>query len=193
MIIIGLTGGIGSGKSSVAELLFTLGIPVYITDFEAKRLMNASKLLRLELTELLGEEAYLNDFVNRPFIAKKIFSNRDLLLQVNKIVHPIVRRDFKDWVSSQTSKAVVVESAILFESGLVDVVDKVIVVTATLEQRIARVVLRDQTTEELVRKRIEAQMDDQERMGRSDYVITNNEEDPIIPQLLAILTELALL
>lgn len=189
MIIIGITGGIGSGKTAVAELFQVFRIPVYIADVEAKRLMHSSAKIRSELVSLLGEEVYLDGVLQREFVAKKIFSNQELLQEVNRIVHPVVRADFKEWASTLQTKAIAVESAILFESGLVNVVDKVVSVTAALDERIARVMIRDGATEDQVRKRIQSQIDDSERIAQSDFVISNNEEEPIIPQLLYFLTQ----
>lgn len=189
MIIIGITGGIGSGKTAVAELFQVFRIPVYIADIEAKRLMHSSAKIRSELVSLLGEEVYLDGVLQREFVAKKIFSNQELLQEVNRIVHPVVRADFKEWAFTQQTKAIAVESAILFESGLVNVVDKVVSVTAALDERIARVMIRDGATEDQVRKRIQSQINDSERIAQSDFVISNNEEEPIIPQLLYFLTQ----
>ena len=173
MKIVGLTGGIGSGKSTVANMFKELGVPVYNSDERAKHLMNTSLEIKNQLIELLGEEAYEGDKLNRSFIAKKVFSNTDLLAELNKIVHPIVRKDFIDWTNDQDYRYVIQETALLFENKSEDLYDSIILVTAPKEERIARVVDRDKSTKEQVISRMNNQLDDEAKLDLSNYVIEN--------------------
>lgn len=173
MKIVGLTGGIGSGKTTVAKLFGELGIPVYNSDMEAKKLTNTSKAIREELIDLLGNETYKNGSLDRKFMADKIFNDKNLLLKVNAIIHPRVAEHFKKWVSQQKSKYVIKEAAILFESGSNAYCDVVILVTAPKEERISRVMKRDQVSREEVEARISNQWPDEKKMELSDYVIEN--------------------
>lgn len=173
MIIVGLTGGIGSGKTTVAKLFETLGVPIYIADVEAKRLMNSSKVIRRQLIKLFGEEAYSNDELNRPFLASKIFNNASLLAQMNEIVHPKVGMDFKRWLKKQKSLYVIKEAAIIFEHQKQSEYDYIITVTATIEDKVTRVLKRDNTTESKIMDIIKNQMSDEEKIKKSDYVIVN--------------------
>ncbi|MDU8887301.1 dephospho-CoA kinase [Yeosuana sp. MJ-SS3] len=173
MIIVGLTGGIGSGKTTVAEKFKALGIPIYIADEEAKKLMKSSKIIKRKLKSLFGEETYLNDDLNRPFIANKIFNNKDLLDKMNAIVHPRVKRHFERWLNKQTSIYVIKESAILFENNLQEQCDFVILVTAPKRLRINRLIERDYTTKEKIEAIMSNQLSDEEKIKRSDFVITN--------------------
>ena len=173
MKIVGLTGGIGSGKSTVANMFKKLGVPVYNSDERAKHLMNTSLEIKNQLIELLGEEAYEGDKLNRSFIAKKVFSNADLLAELNNIVHPIVRKDFIDWTNDQDYRYVIQETALLFENKSEDLYDSIILVTAPKEERIARVVDRDKSTKEQVISRMNNQLDDEAKLDLSNYVIEN--------------------
>ncbi|HDZ06255.1 hypothetical protein LCGC14_0147790 [marine sediment metagenome] len=173
MKIVGLTGGIGSGKSTVANMFKELGVPVYNSDERAKHLMNTSLEIKNQLIELLGEEAYEGDKLNRSFIAKKVFSNTDLLAELNNIVHPIVRKDFIDWTKDQDYRYVIQETALLFENKSEDLYDSIILVTAPKEERIARVVDRDKSTKEQVISRMNNQLDDEAKLDLSNYVIEN--------------------
>lgn len=190
MIKIGLTGGLGSGKSVIANYLRINNIPVYDSDAEAKRLMHESAVIREGMIALFGENCYVGGLLNRSLIANLVFNNADLLANLNAIVHPAVRNDFNEWARNQHSGIVVVESAILFESGLSSHLEKVIAVTAPLEIRIARVVRRDSLSNEQILQRISAQMSEEERLRLSDFVVTNDENHLIIPQISAILNDL---
>lgn len=189
-MIIGVTGGIGSGKSCVSKFLAMNGIPVYVADKEAKRLMATSAEIRVALKILLGEETYIGQELNKVFVAKKIFADEILLRKVNEIVHPVVRRDFKKWREIQRTAVVAVESAILLESGLSSVVDKVLVVIAPLEERISRVMVRDGIDREEVISRINAQITDEERLNRADFVVSNGENEAITPRLLMLINQI---
>lgn len=173
MKIIGLTGGIGSGKSTVANMFKELGVPVYNSDERAKYLMNTSLDIKSQLIKLLGEEAYKGDKLNRSFIAEKVFSNTNLLAKLNDIVHPIVRNDFIDWTKKQDYSYVIQETALLFENKAQDLYDSIILVTAPKETRIIRVVDRDKSSREQVIARMNNQLDDEAKLNLSNYVIEN--------------------
>lgn len=185
MIKLGITGGIGSGKSYVANLLSKRGIPVYDTDLKAKRLMEESPEIRQDLIKLVGKEAYLADGkLNKAFLASYLFSAEEHTQAVNSIVHPRVKDDFDGWSKLQHPVQVVaLESAILYESHFDTAVDFVIMVYAPLELRIKRAVSRDSSTEEKVRARIAAQMDDEEKRNRADFVILNDGIHALAAQL----------
>ncbi len=174
-MIVGLTGGIGSGKTTVAKLFLELGVPIYIADIEAKKLMNTSKIIRKKLIALFGEEAYLNNTLNRPFLADKIFKNKVLLKKMNAIVHPKVASHFKKWVMKQDYPYVIKEVAILFENDSYKSCDAVITVTAPIEVRIDRVIARDNTSEGKVKSIINNQWNDEEKIKLSQFVITNTD------------------
>ncbi len=173
--IVGLTGGIGSGKSTVLELFRDKGASVYIADIEAKRLMNEHLQLKKEIIALLGEKAYLNRQLNRKYIAQQVFNKPQKLQKLNDLVHPKVREDFLSFAKDCKSEIVIYETAILFESGSDALCDVVISVVASEEERIKRVMKRDNCTEEEVRKRIENQLSDEERIQKSDFVIYNDD------------------
>lgn len=175
MIVVGLTGGIGSGKTTVAKLFEQLGVPIYIADIEAKRLMNTSKVIRRKLIALFGDSAYVNDELNRKYIASKIFNDATLLAKMNNIVHPKVGKDFERWLKKQSSVFVIKEAAIIFEHQMQSEYDYIITVTATIEDKIERVLKRDNTTRERVLNIINNQMSDEEKINKSDFVIVNNE------------------
>ena len=173
MIIVGLTGGIGSGKTTVANELNTLGIPVYIADDEAKRLMRKSKIIKRKLTQLFGAKAYIDDVLNKPFIADKIFNDATLLEKMNAIIHPKVAKHFNKWALKQTTPYIVKEVAILFENKGDQFCDYVITVTAPKGLRIKRLLNRDQTTKEKIDAIIKNQWSDEDKIKGSHYVINN--------------------
>ncbi len=173
MKIVALTGGIGSGKTTVAKMFKDLGVPVYNSDKEAKALMVSSKELRKAIKALLGAEAYNGKTLNREYIAKKVFGDKGLLGQLNKIVHPAVREDFLRWAAKQSTPYVIQESAIVFENGQQDFYDKIILVTAPEEVRLARVMERDKVSKSEIRARMGNQLNDTVKIGLSDYVIEN--------------------
>lgn len=175
MKIVGLTGGIGSGKTTVAKQFMALGIPVYIADEEAKKLMITSKIIQMKIIQLFGNEAYVNKQLNKPYIANIIFKDKTFLQKMNAIVHPRVANHFKKWVLKQNTIYVIKEVAILFENDGYKQCDYVITVTAPLEVRIERVLKRDNTTKEKVDAIIKNQWTDEEKVKRSQYVITNIE------------------
>lgn len=186
MVRLGITGGIGSGKTYVARMFREMGVPVYDTDSEAKRLMLEHLSIREELVALLGEDVYLGGQLNKPLLAGYLFASPVNASRINTIVHPRVRDDFRTWASLQPLETVALESAILFEAGFEDTVDKVIVVYAPLEVRVRRVMERDHATEEQVRVRIAAQMSDEEKVRRADFVIVNDGVQDLLPQIQAV-------
>lgn len=173
MYKVGLTGGIGSGKSKVAELLRDKGIAVYDSDTRAKELMANNTALREALIETFGTECYTSEGLNRPWLAQRVFSNAEELKRLNAIVHPAVMRDFAAWASEQSGEYVVMESAILLEASLESHVDVVIAVMAPKELRLERAMRRDGATREQIEARMENQITDEERTERSKYAIVN--------------------
>jgi len=183
MITIGLTGGMGSGKSVVASLLELYGMSVYIADEESKQLLNASPVIRAQLTTLLGSAIYDATGLNRRLMASLIFNDAKLLEQVNAVIHPLVAHHFKQWLSQQTSTCVVLESAILFESGFDHLVDIRMMVYAPRDICIKRVMARDRITETEVLQRMQHQIPDEEKKILSDCVIYNDDMHALIPQI----------
>lgn len=183
MVKIGITGGIGSGKSVVATLLSLSGVPVYIADVESKRLTNDSPLIRERLTALFGPDIYTDEGVDKKLLASYIFHDATLLRKVNQIIHPEVNRHFLAWAERQSSPFCAIESAILFESGFDKVVDTCLMVYAPLSLRVQRVVDRDKVSPIEVERRIRNQMSDEEKRERSDYVIYNDNSRALIPQI----------
>lgn len=191
-IKIGITGGIGSGKSVVSRLLEVMGIPVYIADVEAKYLTNTDPCIRKELAALLGNDVYKDGALNKPLLASYLFGHPDHADRVNGIIHPRVKEDFRRWVEERNNLPWVgMESAILIESGFASEVDVVVMVYASLEIRIQRAIRRDSTTRELVMKRIQSQMSDEEKREQACFVIVNDNETPLIPQVLELISVLS--
>lgn len=171
--IIGLTGGIGSGKTTIAKFFASEGVPIYIADLEAKSLMD-SKEIKKEILELFGKTVFKNEMLDRAKIAEIVFNDPTMLVKLNSIVHPAVKKHFKEWVHAHESEDLLLyESAILFESGHYKEFDYVISVIAPLESRIARVLARDDSTREQVMSRVNAQWNDDERIKKSDFIIEN--------------------
>lgn len=173
MKIIGLTGGIGSGKTTIAKMFEKLGVPVYYADDEAKKLMNTSDRIKEKLIDLFGENAYKNDVLNREFIASIIFNDKTKLNEINSIVHPEVENHFKNWTKNQTSKYVIQENAIIFENSSQNRFDHIITVTAPDDVKIQRVIKRDHTSSEKVLERMHNQLDDEFKIKNSFFVINN--------------------
>ena len=173
MKIVGLTGGIGSGKTTVAKMFSDYGVPVYNSDFEAKKLTNNSPSIKKALTSLLGTEIYKEGVLDKKQLAKLIFNDAVLLEKVNAIIHPEVADHFKKWAAIQTSPYVLKEAAILYESGSYKNCDKVILVTAPMEERMRRVMLRDHISGEEVEARMKNQWDDAKKKELADFIINN--------------------
>lgn len=190
MIRLGITGGIGSGKSYVVHLLEEKGFPLYDTDREAKRLTLTHPRIREALSTLLGTEVYQADgTLNKPLLASYLFSSPEHAEQINGIIHPCVYEDFQAWAHRQEeagAQVVMMESAILFESGFQKAVDYVVMVYAPLELRIKRAMQRDAASEAQIRARISAQMDDEEKKRKADYVLYNEEKTPLETQIAAL-------
>ncbi len=187
MIKIGITGGIGSGKSVVSECMRIMHIPVYDADDASKKMLKTNISLQDKLKKLLGEEIFFNGELNKVKMASLIFNNPELLSQTNAIIHPVVFDDFIRWSGNQSTTVVACESAIIFESGMNRFMDYVITVSAPIQIRIERAGLRDNTTAEQVKSRIKNQLSDDERISRSDFVLINDSRQAIIPQLSKIL------
>jgi len=177
MKIVGLTGGIGSGKTTVATMFENLGVPVYIADVEAKKLTNSSKIIRRKLIELLGEDAYGTNGLNSAYVANCIFNNAELLQRVNQIIHPKVKTHFKRWVKKQKGPYCIKEAAILFENGSFKDCDYTILITAPMDVKMKRLLQRDNTTEEAIRSRMKNQWDDTKKSKLANSIIENIELD----------------
>lgn len=184
MFTVGLTGGIGSGKSMVARLFEVLGIPVFRADDEGKRILNEDPTARKAVSEAFGAAMYANDLLDRNALAAVVFNDPTALRKLNAIVHPLVRERFRSWSAEQTSPYVVMEAAILVESGGAKVVDHLVVVNAPEDLRIQRVMQRDQVSESEVRARLRSQTDDAGRNSAANTIIVNDGHRMVIPQVL---------
>jgi len=183
---LGITGGIGSGKTSVCKVFNVLGIPVFSADPEAREIMDNERNIRRAINEIVGKNIYSGGKLNRMELASLIFNDMDLLEKVNSLVHPIVFEHFNRWAEKQTTPYVIMEAAILFESGASKLVDRVATIVAPVEERISRVTRRNKLNRDQVMERIKNQMTDDQRIKMSDYVINNSENDMIIPVILRI-------
>ena len=183
---LGITGGIGSGKTSVCRVFDVLRIPVFSADKTASEIMESEGSIRSKLNSIAGKDLYLNGHLDRMLLASIIFNNTSVLDMVNALVHPVVFDHFRSWSATQTAPYVIMEAAILFESGASKFVDRVATVVAPLEQRVERVIRRNKLSREQVLERMKNQMDDESMMKISDYVISNAENDMIIPAILKI-------
>ena len=175
MKVVGLTGGIGSGKSTVAKMFERLDIPIYYSDDEAKNLMNSSKKIRESLIALFGQDTYENRELNRPYVAGLVFNNKDKLNELNAIVHPEVKRNFLEWVERQNTAYVIQENPLIFENKSQNDFDYVITVTAPVQIRVQRVMERDGSTKNQVFSRVKNQLEDEIKIKQSDFVITNDD------------------
>ncbi|NDV44053.1 dephospho-CoA kinase [Flagellimonas sediminis] len=173
MMVVGLTGGIGSGKSTVSKMFGNLGVPVYDSDHEAKILMVTSPKIRYGLKKIFGEDAYHGEDLNRKFIASKVFKDKELLQQLNAIVHPVVRGHFLEWTSQQAAPYVIQETALIFENKAQDKYDFIILVTAPEDIRAKRVIERDGVDIEAVMDRMENQMQDRQKIPLAHFCIEN--------------------
>lgn len=185
MIKIGITGGIGSGKSTVCKVFKVLGIPVFNADEEARRLMQEDKNLVEKIKELFGEEAYLNNKLNRAKLAAMVFENKDLLQKLNALVHPAVGKEFIRWAAKQTDQPYVIkEAAILFESNAHRGLDYVITVSAPEKLRIERIMQRDGVSEEQVKQRMQNQWPERKKVQLADFVVVNDDKKMVLPQVM---------
>jgi dephospho-CoA kinase len=183
---LGITGGIGSGKTSVCKVFDVLGIPVFSADREASEIIENDNMVKTRINSIAGKDLYINDGLNRMELANIIFNDSILLEKVNALIHPVVIGHFRKWTLEQEAPYVIMEAAILFESGASRFVDKVATVVAPVEQRMERVIQRNKLSREQVMERMRNQMDDDSRKRLSDYIINNSENDMIIPAILNI-------
>lgn len=190
MLRIGLTGGIGSGKTTIAKIFEVLGIPVYYADVEAKRIMNEDTELRASIIKEFGESAYSEGKLNRAYISSIVFSNNYKLELLNSLVHPATIRDADSWMQKQDAPYVIKEAALLFESGAAEHLDQIIGVFAPVSLRIKRVMDRDNVQREEVIKRMNYQVNDSIKMKLCDFVIVNDEQSSVMEQVLKIHEEL---
>ncbi len=186
MTVVGLTGGIGSGKTTIANFFKELNVPIYFADIEAKKLMNKSKVLQKKIKALFGERAYIKNELNRPFIAERIFKDKQLLQQMNAIVHPKVGKHFIKWLNKQNSPYVIKEAAILFENNSYKNYDYIITVVAEEKERINRILHRDNTSEQKIKDIMKNQWDDSKKVKLSDFVIQNKSLDNTKKQVYSI-------
>jgi dephospho-CoA kinase len=183
---IGITGGIGSGKSTVAKLFEVLGIPVYYADDAAKRIMNEDEVLKLQIQKVFGDAAYSNGILNRKYIADIVFADPGRLQLLNAMVHPATLKDAEQWMNKQTAPYSIKEAALIFESGAQEHLDYVIGVYAPAPLRMQRTMQRDGISREEVLARMNKQIDETIKMRLCDFIITNDEQQMVIPQVMAL-------
>jgi dephospho-CoA kinase len=183
---LGITGGIGSGKTTVCRVFNVLGIPFFSSDADARKIMDSDDKIIEKVKTIAGKDVYSSGCLDRMELARLIFNNENLLKEINAVVHPIVFEHFKSWVKSVSTPYVIMEAAILFESGASELVDRTVTVVAPVEERIERIVRGNSLTREQVLDRIKNQMEDKEKIRLSDYVIYNSEHEMIIPSILKI-------
>ncbi len=186
LLKIGLTGGIGSGKSTVAQMFAVLGIPVYSADEASKRLMVENEELKSAIIHHFGKDSYVDGNLNREYLAKLVFNDNEKLSLLNSLVHPATLSDAASWIKKQVAPYIIKEAALIFESGSNKSLDYVIGVDAPKDLRIQRAMLRDNISAQQVEDRINKQMDEQEKLQLCDYVIVNNEHQLVIPQVIAL-------
>lgn len=184
MYKVGLTGGIGSGKSFVARIFSELGVPIYQADIEAKKLIEVDPDIIAAYKQFFGDEIYTPLGLNRKGVAAMVFGDKEILDKVNKVVHPAVERHFQSWLQQHSNAPYVIhEAAILFESGASEVMDTIVVVAAPEEVRVARVMERDGVGSEQVHLRMSHQLSEAERIARADFVINNDSSQLLLPQV----------
>ena len=189
-LLAGITGGIGSGKSTIAKILASYGFPVYDSDLQAKLLMENNKTIAKDLIETFGSEVFTNGKLNKQFLSNQIFLSPSKMKKVNSIVHYAVIEDFKDWAKTQNSKIVFLESAIIFENNLEKFFDKIISVVSPKKLRIKRIKERSNLSTKEIESRIKSQISDRKLKQRADFIIKNNDRSAIIPQIETILEQL---
>ena len=186
MLSVGLTGGIGSGKTTIAAVFDALGIPVYNADAAAKRLMNEDEVLKAQLLDMFGEGLYKKNQLDRAYLANIVFGNKEKLKALNNLVHPLTIADATQWFQKQTSPYAIKEAALIFESDSWKDLDAVIGVSAPETIRIQRVMKRDNIDAQQVAARMAQQMDEAQKMSKCDYIITNDDVSLVMPQILKI-------
>jgi dephospho-CoA kinase len=195
MLKVGITGGIASGKSLICEVFKRLGIHTYNADIAAKRLYDTDNTLKSSIIKIFGKNIYKNEILDRSTLSSIIFEDKEAISEVNKLVHPAVERDFKLWLNKHDKETsyVILEAAILFESGFAHIMDKIINVSAPEEIRISRAISRGNINIDDIRNRIKNQISDEERNRRSDFIIVCNDIEPVLPQILNIHNKLLLI
>ena len=188
MIKVGITGGIGSGKTTVCKVFQILGVPIYFADIRAKVILDTNEEVKLKIINCFGNELLSDSgFVDRIKLAAFVFNSKEKLEKLNAILHPLVQIDFENWLKQHaTYNYILKEAAILFESGSFKNLDSIITVIAPLDLRISRVMFRDDISKSQIESRIDKQISDEEKIKRSQFVIYNNEEEFLIPQILKI-------
>lgn len=186
MLRIGITGGIGSGKSTVAGIFSVLGIPIYDSDNASKRIMAEDENLRKNIIASFGESSYVGGTLNRKYLAAQVFNDSKKLALLNSLVHPATINDAKQWMEKQQSVYVIKEAALIFESGSNEFLDYVVGVQSTPTLRIERAMKRDNVTREEIEARMKLQMDEDEKMKRCDFIIMNDEQQMLIPQVISL-------
>ena len=181
---IGLTGGIGSGKTTIAKIFELLKVPVYYADEASKRLYHTDKELMASLKKHFGSDIYTNEQLNRSKLAEIVFENPEKLQLLNSLVHPVTIKDAVEWMKQQSTRYIIKEAALLFEAGSASGLDYIIGVSAPQDLRIQRVIERDKTTKESVLNRMKRQMDEERKMSLCDFIIVNDEKELVIPQVL---------
>ncbi len=190
-MIVGITGGIGSGKSVVGEILTTLGYPVFNSDIEAKNILQSDAEVKASIIAKFGDDSFFKGKPNRKFIAEKVFSDKENLAFLNALIHPAVKRKFSEWKETNKVHSILFkEAAILIETGAYKELDKLILVVADEEIRIERVMQRDQVTREKVLERMRNQLSDAEKKKHADFILNNNGEESVIKQVVSILNQL---
>lgn len=188
MVKVGITGGIGSGKTTVSRIFSTYSIPVFYADTEAKKLTNTDEQIRQNLISLFGTDIYLPDqTIDRKKLSSIIFNDKSLLQTVNNIIHPVVREYFISWAEQQNAPFVLHEAAILFESGFAGMMDYNILVISDEKLKIKRLQERDNANEEQIKQRMANQWPDEQKEKLADFIIRNNENELLIPQVLNII------
>jgi dephospho-CoA kinase len=187
---LGITGGIGSGKTTVCKVFSVLGIPVFSADDEAKRVQNTDQELQKKLNAIAGKDLYSTGTLDRAGLARLIFGNKELLEKVNAVIHPVVFSNFREWVARQDAPYAIMEAAILFESGAADMMDRIATVVTPIEERIERLLRGNKFSRDQIIERINNQISDGLRIERSDFVIFNSENDMVIPSVLGIHNEM---
>ncbi len=184
MLKVGLTGGIGAGKSVVARIFQVLHTPVYDADASAKKLMLTDESLKQSIIDHFGDESYINGQLNRRYLSETVFADKSKLALLNQLVHPATRADAQKWFAAQDAPYAIKEAALFFESGTAEELDYMIGVTAPLALRVKRTMHRDQISEDNVKERMKHQLEDSLKMKLCDFVIFNNEQELMIPQVL---------
>lgn len=186
MLKVGLTGGMGSGKSTVAQIFEVMGVPVYYADAEAKKIMSSHPKLTQEIKQLFGQDAYTNGQLNRSLIAEKVFKQKDLLNQLNALVHPYTIAHAKEWMNQQTAPYAIKEAALIFESAIQGEFDVIIGVSAPHALRVQRTMKRDGIGYDQVMDRLQHQIDEEIKLRLCDEIIINDEQKMLVPQVLAL-------